>query len=95
MTPGEDDDPVPPDPEGPDDDDPGGEIEETPGSRKLYVSGVPVRIVSERIEYYGQDGRLITESYREFSREKVQAEFTSLRQFSFALEISSKETNRY
>lgn len=78
--PGEDDDPVPPDPddavedETPDDD--GGT-----GSRKIYVSGVPARIVAERIEYYGPDGKLITESYRDFTRNEIHSEFASLDDF--------------
>jgi len=78
--PDEDDDPVPPDPEdsGEDQND---DDEGVPGSKKVYVSGVPARIVAERIEYYGPDGKLITESYRDFSRDQIHEEFQSLDDF--------------
>jgi type I restriction enzyme R subunit len=79
--PDENDDPVPPDPENPDDDGEGEDEAEQPGSRKVYVSGVPARIVSERIEYYGENGQLITESYRDFSRKQVQTEYATLDDF--------------
>jgi type I restriction enzyme R subunit len=79
--PDEDDDPVPPDPEDPDDEDENDEEDETPGSRKLYVSGVPARIINERIEYYGPEGELITESYKDFTRKQVKSEFASLDDF--------------
>ena len=79
--PDEDDDPVPPDPEDPDDEGEEDEVDETPGSRKLYVSGVPARIVNERIEYYGPEGELITESYKDFTRKQVKSEFASLDDF--------------
>lgn len=78
--PRDDDDPVPPDPEEPDDDtiisDP-----ESPGAKKVIVSGVPANIVSERIEYIGPGGYLITESYRDFTRKQITAEFASLDEF--------------
>lgn len=80
--PGEGDDPEPPDPKDPDDDSPGDGGDETPpGARKVYVSGVPASIVSERIVYYGPDGNLITESYRDFTRKQVHSEFASLDDF--------------
>jgi type I restriction enzyme R subunit len=76
------DDPVPPDPppeegdnEG-DGDDEGGE-----GVQKIRVSGVPAKIISERIEYIGPDGNLITESYKDFSCKQIQSEFASLDDF--------------
>jgi type I restriction enzyme R subunit len=55
--------------------------DEGDGTRKVYVSGVSARIVAERIEYYGPDGNLITESYRQFSRNKIRSEFASLDTF--------------
>jgi type I restriction enzyme R subunit len=63
-----------------DDDDPPG-VEEPPGVYKVRVSGVPARIISERIEYIGLDGNLITESYKDFSRKQIRAEFASLDDF--------------
>ena len=78
--PGDNDPPVPPDPEDPDNDGEDEEEEQT-GGRKVYVSGVPARIVSERIEYYGENGHLITESYRDFTRKQVHSEFETLEDF--------------
>jgi type I restriction enzyme R subunit len=74
------DDPVPPDPE-PDDEEEGDDIEEPAGTYKVRVSGVPVRIIAERVEYLGPDGTLITESYRDFTRKQIQTEFASLDDF--------------
>jgi type I restriction enzyme, R subunit len=74
-----DDDPVPPDP---DDDEPDVVNEPTvPYGKKLVVSGVPVKIKNERIEYLGEDGKLITESYKDFSQKQVKQEFASLDEF--------------
>ncbi len=78
--PEEDDDPVPPDPE-PEDEPEGEEIEEPTGTYKIRVSGVPVKILAERVEYLGPDGTLITESYRDFTRKQIQSEFASLDEF--------------
>ena len=77
--PGEDDDPVPPDPEYPDDD--GEEKGDGEGVKKYVFDGVPVKIIAERIEYYGPDGNLITESYRDYTRRKIKTEFASLDAF--------------
>lgn len=78
--PDDNDPPVPPD-DGDDDigDDDGGE--DGGGEPKIYVSGVPVRIIAERVQYVGSDGKLVTESYREFAKKRVQDEFTSLDDF--------------
>ena len=77
-----DDDPVPPDPDYTDEDiETEVDEEETNGRKKVYISGVPASIVSERIEYYGENGQLITESYRDFTRKQVQSEFATLKDF--------------
>lgn len=75
-----DDDPVPPDSlfdEELDDD----KVEEESGAYKVRVSGVDVSIIAERVEYLGADGKLTTESYRDFTRKQVYAEFMSLDDF--------------
>ncbi|OGT19928.1 MAG: restriction endonuclease [Gammaproteobacteria bacterium RBG_16_57_12] len=79
--PDSDDDPVPPDPDYPDNDFDPEEAKEEPGVYKVRVSGVPAKIISERIEYIGPDGNLITESYKDFSRKQIQTEYASLDAF--------------
>jgi Type I site-specific restriction-modification system, R (restriction) subunit and related helicases len=77
--PGDDDDPVPPDPEpNPDDEE---EEEEEEGVKKIYVSGVEVRIIYEGVEFLGEDGEMVTESYRDYSRKNILKEFESLDNF--------------
>lgn len=77
--PGPEDDPVPPDPSSGDGE--SDEVNEPSGSYKIRVSGVDVRILSERVEYLGEDGKMITESYRDYSRKNIRNEFASLDEF--------------
>jgi type I restriction enzyme R subunit len=49
--------------------------------RKFVVGDVPVMVVAERIQYYGRDGKLITESLRDYTKKAVQTEFKSLDSF--------------
>lgn len=79
--PDNDDDPVPPDPTPDEGEETPGEINEPPGVYKFRVSGVEVRILSERVEYLGEDGQMVTESYRDYSRKGIRSEFTSLDDF--------------
>lgn len=76
--PGDDDPPTPPD-EQLDDDVTNGDDDGT--RRKSIVSNVSARVLSERTEYIGSDGRLVTGSYREFARSAITKEFQSLDAF--------------
>ncbi len=76
-----DDDPVPPDPIDDENEDNIVEDPEVPYGKKIIVSGVSVKIKNERIEYLGEDGKLITESYKDFSVKKIKEEFASLDDF--------------
>jgi type I restriction enzyme R subunit len=78
--PGSGDSPVPPDPEPEEGGEPEG-VEDEPGTYKVRVSGVPARIIHERIEYIGPDGKLITESYKDFTRKQIRSEYASLDDF--------------
>jgi len=78
--PDDDDPPVPPDPE-PNGDDENDDDDEEEGRQKLFVNGVRVNIVAERIQYYGSDGELITESYKNYSKNRINSEFDSLDDF--------------
>lgn len=48
---------------------------------KYYVGDVEVQLVSERVQYYGADGKLITESLNDYTRKAVQKNFASLNDF--------------
>jgi type I restriction enzyme R subunit len=54
-----------------------------PGSKRIkYVIGdVPVYVVSERVQYYGPDGKLITESLKDYTRKTVRKDYSSLDAF--------------
>jgi len=80
FEPGPDDPPEPPDPDYPDDEpDDGGDDE--PTAYKVHVRGVEVRILATRVEYLNSDGRMVTESYRDYSRNQIQQEYASLDDF--------------
>lgn len=87
------DDPVPPDPEedsddGDDSDDDG---DEPVGTRKFVVSGVTARVMNERVEYVGPDGKLVTESYRDYARKQIALEYTSLDDFIWHWNASERK----
>ena len=55
---------------------------DTPGGRVKYVLGdVTVYVVSERVQYYGPEGKLITESLKDYTRQTVRKDYASLDQF--------------
>ena len=55
-----------------------------PGSeprRKIYVDGVGATIVAERVEYLDENGKLVTESLRDFTKKALKKRFASLDDF--------------
>lgn len=48
---------------------------------KVYVDGVPVIIVAERVEYLDENGKLVTESLRDFTKKALRKHFASLDEF--------------
>jgi len=54
---------------------------EGPGRIKYVVDDVKVHVVAERVQYYGSDGKLITESLKDYTRKTVLKEFTSMDSF--------------
>ena len=48
---------------------------------KYYVDNVEVRVATERVEYLDENGRLITESLKDYSRKTVRKAYTSLDHF--------------
>ena len=53
-----------------------------PRARQRYVvDGVEVKVIGECVRYYGPDGKLITESLRDYARACVMKQFSSLNEF--------------
>jgi len=67
------------------------DIEGGESPRKYYVHDVPVYVVSERVQYYGKDGKLITESLRDYTRNTMKKEFVSLDDFLRRWDSASKK----
>ena len=67
--------PVPPDPPEP----PGGQIREK--RAKYYVNNVPVTVLASRVQYLDANGKLITESLRDYTRKNVRQEYAGLDDF--------------
>jgi type I restriction enzyme R subunit len=63
--------------------DPVGVDENPPAIRptKYYVNNVEVRVATERVQYLGADGKLITESLKDYSRKTVRQAYASLTEF--------------
>jgi type I restriction enzyme R subunit len=49
--------------------------------RKIYVDGVGATIIAERVEYLDEQGRLVTETLRDFSKKALKKRFASLDEF--------------
>ena len=81
---GDSDDPIPPEP-GDDETDvdkpPDITVPNTSGVRKVYVDGVAATIVAERVEYLDENGKLVTESLRDFTKKALRKHFASLDDF--------------
>lgn len=59
-----------------------GASDETPEKPKRYVVGdVAVHVLAERVQYYGNDGTLVTESLRDYSRSAIRERYASLDAF--------------
>jgi len=63
-------------------DDTGADEDEGKGKRVKYVvDGVDVSVIAERVQYLGPDGKLITESLKDFTRKKVKEQYATLDDF--------------
>ncbi len=83
----DDQDPIPPEP-GPDETVildpklPDISIDQSPERRrKIYVDGVPATIIAERIEYLDENGKLVTETLRDFTKKALKKRFATLADF--------------
>lgn len=59
--------------------------------KKYYVNEIPVSVVNERVQYYGKDGKLITESLKDYSKKNIEKEFASLDDFILKWNTSEKK----
>ena len=60
-----------------------GEIDEDEKTsrEKVYINGVDVTILNERIQVRNDKGELVTTSYKDYTKQKVHEEFSSLDEF--------------
>lgn len=54
----------------------------TPRVSKYYVNGVAVSVIAERVQYYDTDGKLVTESFRDYTKKTLLKEFSTLDAFT-------------
>jgi type I restriction enzyme R subunit len=48
---------------------------------KYFIQGKPVKVLTERVEYLDENGKLVTESLRDYSRKAIRAHYASLDAF--------------
>jgi len=60
---------------------PGEDYEPGTGRVKYVLGDVTVYVVAERVQYYGPDGKLITESLKDYTRKAVLKDYSSLDEF--------------
>jgi len=58
-----------------------GDDEVRQGRVKYIVGDVDVYVTSERVQYMGPDGKLITESLKDYTRQTIRKDYSSLDQF--------------
>jgi len=60
----------------------GGEIVDLPPKqRKIVVKGVEVKVINERVQYIDGNGKLITESLKDYTKKNIRQEYASLNDF--------------
>ena len=59
--------------------------------RKVTVNGVEVTIVKERVQYMGNDGKIVTESLRDYTRNNIWATYASLDSFLMSWKQADKK----
>ena len=59
------------------------DLDENGGGRrvKYVVDDVEVMVVNERVEYYDKDGKLVTESLKDYTRKNIRNEYADLNEF--------------
>src|SRR5258708_6422120 len=67
-------------------------LDDTPeGPKKYYVIGVPVKVINQRVQYMDANGKLITESLKDYSKKNILSEYASLDEFLTAWTNAEKK----
>ena len=69
----------------------GGEIEDSK-QRKIRVNGVEVKIINERIQYMDHDGKIITETLKDYTKKNIHKNYKTLDSFLIEWNNSEKKT---
>lgn len=69
----------------------GGEIEGSP-RKKIRVNGVMVQVINERVQYLGADGKIITESFKDYTKKNIHKQYASLKDFLKSWNHAEKKT---
>lgn len=71
---------------------PGIIVDEPPVKQiKYHVRGVEVKILNERVQFYDNDGKLVTESLIDYSRKNILNEYATLNEFINAWSAANKK----
>lgn len=62
------------------------------GRVKYVLGDVEVYVVAERVQYYGSDGKLITESLKDYTRKTVRKDYQSLDKFLLRWSVTERKT---
>lgn len=65
--------------------------DETLHRTKYHVRGVPVHVINERVQYYDSEGKLVTESLKDYSKRNILKEYATLDQFLLTWSTSEKK----
>ena len=49
--------------------------------KKYFINGVDVKVINERVQYIGENGKLITESLKDYTKKNILKEYASLDKF--------------
>lgn len=60
-------------------------------NKKIYVRGVEVEILNERVQFVGKDGKLITENLIDYTRKNIRDKFPDLKNFLQAWNESDRK----
>ncbi|ERK17328.1 Type I restriction-modification system, restriction subunit R [Pantoea sp. AS-PWVM4] len=59
--------------------------------RKFHVSGVSVKVLAKRVQYYDADGKLVTESFQDYTRKTLIKSYASLDEFTSKWQGSARK----